>query len=214
MAVRVVVFDLDGTLVDSSRDLAAAVNAALRRVAPGAPPLPDHQVRSFIGNGAGKLIERSLLASGLALPAADVLPLFLEEYRGRLLGTTRLYPGVEAALQALAPRTLAVLTNKPGDLSRAILEGLGVASRFAAVYGAGDVPERKPHPSGLLRILAEAGAAPSEGVMVGDSDTDVLTGRAAGVLTVGVPYGFDPESLKATPPDVMLDDLGQLAERL
>jgi phosphoglycolate phosphatase len=214
MPVRVVVFDLDGTLVDSSRDLTAAVNAALRRVAPGAPPLPDDQVRSFIGNGAGKLIERSLLASGLALPTADVLPLFLEEYRGRLLETTRLYPGVEAALQALAPRTLAVLTNKPGDLSRAILEGLGVASRFAAVYGAGDVPERKPDPSGLLRILAEAGAAPSEGVMVGDSDTDVLTGRAAGVLTVGVRYGFDPESLKATPPDVMLDDLRQLAERL
>lgn len=214
MAVRLVVFDLDGTLVDSSRDLASAVNAALRRVAPGAPPLAEEIVRSFIGSGARKLIERSLQASGLPLPAADVLPLFLEEYRGRLLETTRLYPGVEEGLDALVPKTLAVLTNKPGDLSRAILEGLGVAARFARVYGGGDLPERKPDPSGLLRILEEAGAAAAEAAMVGDSDIDVLTGRAAGVFTVGVSYGFDPESLRATPPDLMIDDLGQLAGHL
>jgi phosphoglycolate phosphatase len=214
MAVRLVVFDLDGTLVDSSRDLASAVNAALQQVAPGAPPLPEVLVRSFIGSGARKLIERSLQASGLPLPADDVLPAFLEEYRGRMLDTTRLYPGVEAALDALAAKTLAVLTNKPGDLSRAILEGLGVASRFARVYGGDDLPERKPHPSGLLRILEEAGTAASEAVLVGDSDIDVLTGRAAGVFTVGVSYGFAPHSLETTPPDLMIDDLGQLAARL
>jgi phosphoglycolate phosphatase len=214
MAVRLVVFDLDGTLVDSSRDLASAVNAALQQVAPGAPPLPEVLVRSFIGSGARKLIERSLQASGLPLPADDVLPAFLEEYRGRMLDTTRLYPGVEAALDALAAKTLAVLTNKPGDLSRAILEGLGVASRFARVYGGDDLPERKPQPSGLLRILEEAGTAASEAVLVGDSDIDVLTGRAAGVFTVGVSYGFAPHSLETTPPDLMIDDLGQLAARL
>jgi phosphoglycolate phosphatase len=214
MAVRVVVFDLDGTLVDSSRDLATAVNAALAKVASGAAPLADEQVRSFIGSGARKLIERCLTASGLGLPAKDVLPVFLEAYRGCLLDTTRLYPGVEEALDALAPRSFAVLTNKPGDMSRAILEGLGVAHRFRRVYGGGDLPERKPDPVGLLRILEEAGATPAEGVMVGDSDIDVLTGRAAGVLTVGVAYGFDPESLKTTPPDMMVDDLRALAGRL
>lgn len=214
MAVRLVVFDLDGTLVDSGRDLASAVNAALRRVAPDAATLPEDLVRSFIGSGAGKLIERSLRASGLPVPSQDVLPLFLEEYRGRLLDTTRLYPGVEEALDAVSAKTLAVLTNKPGDLSRAILRGLGVAQRFAHVYGGDDFPERKPDPSGLLRILGEAGAKPTEAVMVGDSDIDVLTGRAAGVLTIGVSYGFDPESLQSTPPDLMLDDLRQLAGRL
>lgn len=214
MAVRLVVFDLDGTLVDSSRDLATALNAALVRLAPGTPRLSDERVRSFIGSGARKLIERSLLASSLELPVEELLPAFLEAYRGCLLDTTRLYPGVEEALEALAPRALAVLTNKPGDLSRAILEGLGVAGRFLRVYGGGDLPERKPDPVGLLRLLEEAGAAASEAVMVGDSDIDVLTGRAAGALTAGVSYGFDPGSLRATPPDVMLDDLRELAGRL
>jgi len=214
MPIRVVVFDLDGTLVESSGDLATAVNAALAKAAPGVPPLAGDVVRSFVGSGARKLIERCLAASGLRVPPEDVLPLFLDAYRGCMLDTTRLYPGVEEALEALAPRALAVLTNKPGDLSRAILQGLGVAHRFRRVYGGGDLPERKPDPAGLLRILEEAGATPAEGVMVGDSDVDVLTGRGAGVLTVGVSYGFDPESLRAVPPDFVLDDLRQLPGRL
>jgi phosphoglycolate phosphatase len=214
MAVRLVVFDLDGTLVDSSRDLATAVNAALAKVAPGAAPLALDAVRSFIGSGARVLIQRSVAAAGASLPAEDVLPVFLEAYRGCLLDSTRLYPGVEQALDALAPRQLAVLTNKPGDMSRAILEGLGVADRFVRVYGGGDLPQRKPDPAGLLRIMEETGAAPAEAAMVGDSDIDVLTGRAAGVLTVGVSYGFDPGSLAASPPDLMVDDLSQLVARL
>lgn len=214
MAVRLVVFDLDGTLVDSSRDLSAAINVALAKVAPGVPPLGLNAVRSFIGSGARKLIQRSVEARGLDLPTDDVLPVFLEAYRARLLDTTRLYPGVEEALDALAPRTFAVLSNKPGDFTRAILDGLGIARRFRRVYGGGDFPERKPDPAGLLRILDEAGAPPAEAAMVGDSDIDVMTGRAAGVLTVGVSYGFDPESLRSTPPDMMVDALGELAGRL
>jgi phosphoglycolate phosphatase len=214
MAVRVVVFDLDGTLVDSSLDLARAVNAALETVAPGVSPLAPDVVRSFIGSGARKLIQHSVDAAGLSLPPEDVLPVFLEAYRGCLLHTTRLYPGVEEALEALAPRSFSVLTNKPGDLSRTLLEGLGVAHRFRRVYGGGDLPQRKPDPAGLLRILEEAGALASEAAMVGDSDIDVLTGRAAGVFTVGVSYGFDPDSLRTTPPDLMVDDLRQLAPRL
>jgi phosphoglycolate phosphatase len=210
LPVRLVVFDLDGTLADTGRDLAAAVNDALAAVAPGAPPLDERLVRSFIGNGARRLIERSVRAAGLPHPADDVLPVFLQAYGRRLLDTTRLYPGVLETLDALRPRSLAVLTNKPGDMSRTILRGLGVADRFARVYGGGDVPERKPDPAGLRRILAETDTLPVEAVMVGDSDIDVLTGRAAGVRTVGVSYGFDPRGLQTTPPDVIIDDLREL----
>lgn len=213
-AVRLVVFDLDGTLVDSTQDLATAVNAALARVSPGTPPLAMDTVRSYIGNGAGILIARSLDAAGLRLRPEDVLPVFLDCYRGCLLDTTRLYPGVPEALDSLADRTLAVLTNKPGDMSRTILTGLEAAGRFARIYGGGDVPGRKPDPAGLLRLMAETGAAPRETVIVGDSAVDVRTGRAAEVWTVGVTYGLDPESLTAEPPDHLLNDLRDLARLL
>ncbi len=133
--VRLVVFDLDGTLVDSVRDLATAVNLALQKAAPGSPHLPLADVRAFVGEGARLLVERSLERAGVARSAVEVLPLFLESYRSCLLDTTRLYPGVAEALDRLADRSLAVLTNKPGDLSRSILEGLGVASRFARIWG-------------------------------------------------------------------------------
>jgi phosphoglycolate phosphatase len=207
---RLVVFDLDGTLVDSSRDLAAAANAALARLAPGTPPLPQSVVRSFVGDGAAILVARCLTRAGLALPVEEVVPVFLEAYRGCLLETTTLYPGVAEALDALRGRTLAVLTNKPGDMSRAILAGLRVAERFARIWGGGDVPGRKPDPAGLLRLLDELGVAASDAVLVGDSGIDVRTGRAAGVATVGVRYGFDPASLEADTPDVLIDDLRRL----
>jgi phosphoglycolate phosphatase len=211
---RLVVFDLDGTLVDSSRDLATGVNRALRRVAPEAPVLPEDVVRSFIGSGARILITRSLAAAGLRQSVDDVLPVFLEEYSGCLLDQTRLYPGTEETLEALAGRTLAVLTNKPGDMSRTILAGLGVSSRFFRIYGAGDVETRKPDPGGLRRIASEAGVDPGAAVMVGDSAIDIRTGRAAGTLTVGVTYGFDAESFREDPPDFLVSRLTELAARL
>ena len=209
-----VVFDLDGTLIDSSADLAAAVNATLARVAPAAPALPLERIRSFVGHGAGALVQRTLAEAGLPLRAEDVLPVFLEVYRGHLLDTTRLYPGVAEALKDLEGYSLAVLTNKPGDMSRAILEGLGVARRFTRICGPEDVPARKPDPAGLRQLMEEARATPGETAMVGDSPVDVRTGRAAGVLTIGVSYGLDPEGLRAEPPDVTLDDLRELPERL
>jgi phosphoglycolate phosphatase len=206
---RLVVFDLDGTLVDSAADLAAAVNEMLQRLVPGAPALSEAEVRSFIGEGARLLVRRSLAHAGLPHRPEDALPVFLDCYRGRLLDRTRPYSGVPETLDALAGHTLAVLTNKPGDLSRAIVEGLGLGPRFACVYGSGDLP-RKPDPAGLVRIMAETGFERASTLMVGDSAIDVLTGRAAGVLTVGVSYGFDPAGLRAHPPDVLLDDLRAL----
>ena len=211
---RLVVFDLDGTLIDSSQDLAAAVNRALRRAAPDAPSLPEDVVRTFIGSGARVLITRSVAEAGLPQSVDDVLALFLEEYRRGLLDATRLYPGTEAALSRLRDRRLAVLTNKPGDMSRAILEGLGVADRFFRIYGAGDVDARKPDPAGLRRIAEEAGVDAAEAVMVGDSGIDVRTGRAAGACTAGVTYGFDADSFRADPPDILVRSLTELADRL
>ena len=211
---RLVVFDLDGTLIDSSRDLAAAVNRALRRAAPGAPALPEDVVRTFIGSGARVLITRSVAEAGLAQSVDEVLALFLEEYRRGLLDATRLYPGTEDALSRLRDRRLAVLTNKPGDMSRVILEGLGVKGRFFRIYGAGDVEARKPDPAGLRRIAEEAGVDVEEAVMVGDSGIDVRTGRAAGALTAGVTYGFDADSFRDDPPDILVRSLTELADRL
>ena len=208
---RLLVFDLDGTLVDSSRDIAAAANAAIGRVAPGAPDIPLEAILSFVGEGARLLVERSLRHVGLDLPADEVLPVYLECYAERLLDTTLLYPGVAEVLDALAGTALAVLTNKPGDLSRSILGGLGVAPRFARIWGAGDVPSRKPDPDGLLRLMSDLGAVAGDTWMVGDSATDVDTARAAGVRVAGVTWGFHPRELRAAGPDVLIDDPRGLA---
>ena len=193
--------------MDSSRDLATAVNATLAQIAPEAPPLPLETVRAFVGDGAGVLVARALTRAGVSRSAEEVLPVFLERYAACLLHSTVLYPGVREALEALAPRLLAVLSNKPGNMSRAVLAGLGVAEHFFRIYGGGDLPSRKPDPGGVRRLLAEAGAAPEEAVLVGDSAIDVLTGRAAGIRTVGVTYGLDPEGLCREGPDHLLDDL-------
>ena len=203
---RLLVFDLDGTLVDSSRDIAAAANAALARLAPGTAAIPLDTILSFVGEGARLLVERCLGHAGLDLPADEVLRVYLECYAERLLDTTRLYPGVAEALDALGGTTLAVLTNKPGDLSRAILEGLGVAPRFARIWGAGDVASRKPDPGGLWRLMAETDASAGETWMVGDSATDVEAARAAGVKVAGVTWGFHPGALRAAAPDLLIDD--------
>jgi len=160
------------------------------------------------------LVARTLVAAGLKVPAEAALPVFLECYSARLLDTTVLYPGVLEALDAFRDRRLAVLINKLGEMSRRILGGLGVEGRFARIWGAGDVPAKKPDPAGLRLLLAETGVPPESAVLVGDSAIDVRTGRAAGVLTVGVTYGLDPASLDAVPPDLVIGDLRELAARV
>jgi phosphoglycolate phosphatase len=209
-----VVFDLDGTLVDSIRDIAAAVHDAIGRVASGARPLEQHEIHGFVGDGAATLIARSLAAAGVDRRVDEVLPLYLEAYGRRMLDTTAFYPGVLEALDALQNRTLCVLTNKPGDLSRALLEGLGASRRFARIWGGGDVPSKKPDPEGLRLLMGELGARPEETAMVGDSAVDVATGRAAHVFTVGVTFGLDPRGVVAARPDAVLDDLRDLPRLL
>ncbi len=213
---RLLAFDLDGTLVDSSRDIAAAANEALGRVGPGSPEIPLESILAYVGEGARRLIERCLEHAKRDLSPDEVLPVYLECYAARLLDTTYLYPGVGEALAALDGTTLAVLTNKPGDFSRAILEGLGVARHFARIWGAGDVTSRKPDPAGLLRLVSDVHASPAETWMVGDSATDVGTARAAGTRAAGVTWGFHPAALRAAGPDLLIDhprELPSLASR-
>lgn len=201
---RLVVFDLDGTLVDASGDLASALNAALSQVAPGTAAIPLDAVRRMIGEGARVLVDRALEYTGAAAPLDEVLPVFMDCYSQRMLESTRPYPGIPEVLAALRPRTLAVLTNKPGGFSRSIMDALGLAPLFLRIYGGGDLPARKPDPVGVLRLAAEAGVALTETVMVGDSAIDVQTARAAGVRAVGVDWGFGSESLRQDRPDAIV----------
>jgi phosphoglycolate phosphatase len=181
---RLAVFDLDGTLVDSLDDLHASVCHALRAV--GLPPRPREEVRGFVGEGARVLVARAVAPHAELVEPA--LAAWRAHYGEHCLDRTRLYPGIEALL-AGAGRPLAVLTNKPGELSRKILAGLGLLPRFAAVVG-GDEAPRKPDPAGLLGIVAKVGAAPAETVLVGDSRHDVATAVAAGVPVVAVTWGL------------------------
>jgi phosphoglycolate phosphatase len=205
MAPGLVVFDLDGTLVDSSSDLAGSVNAMLAELAPDRPSLPLPVVRGFIGEGAALLVSRSLARAGAALPLEQALASFLAAYRRCLLETTRPYPGIPEVLSALSAHTLAVLTNKPGELSRLLLDGLGLAERFRHVLGGGDLPARKPDPVGLLELMRRTGCGLRQTLFVGDSRVDVETGRAAAVPVLGVTWGLDPEGLRDAGPDLLLD---------
>ena len=212
--LRLVVFDLDGTLVDSSGDLCGALNTTLRRLVPGTPPLTGEAVRKMIGSGARVLVARGLEATGLGADPDLALEVFLESYRARLLETTQLYPGVRETLETLCDKTLSVLTNKPGDLSRAILEGLGVADHFARVCVAGDGQPKKPDPEALRWLMRELDASVPATCLVGDSGLDVETGRAAGVATIGITGGFDPDGVAAARPDRLVDDIGGLVPAL
>ena len=187
-----VVFDPDGTLVDSFDDLAGAVNAALAHF--GCRELSPAIVRNFVGNGARSLVERSLGASVGRDGDADVeevLGRFEAEYAAGCLHSTHLYPGVEGLLRELGRKgfRLAVLTNKPRLFSEKILEGLGVLDLFYRVVGGDDFPVRKPDPCGLRVIAEEIGHPPSSGVLVGDSEVDLQTAQAAGMPFVGVTWG-------------------------
>ena len=182
--LRAVVYDLDGTLIDSRADLADSVNAMLRRMQ--LPERPDPVVWSFIGEGAERLIRRSLGEHEERY--AEAAPIWRAEYAARLLDKTRLYEGIADLLRS-PPELRAVLTNKPGDFARQILRGLGVSGAFRAVLG-GDEGPRKPSPDGLRRLCAEMGVGPRETLLVGDSAVDLQTGNAASVPTCAVGWGL------------------------
>jgi len=207
-AIRLVVFDLDGTLVDSKLDLAHSVNAVRKDM--GLEPLPLDLIASYVGQGVTVLIERALGELATEENVKKGLAFFLSYYREHMLDNTRPYPGVREALENLRGRTLAVLTNKPVRFSREMLERLALAPHFVAIYGGNSFPRKKPDPFGLRKIMGDLKVSPPETLIVGDSDTDVLTGRNAGVWTCGVTYGFGAHSLESAPPDLLLANLHQL----
>lgn len=202
-----VIFDLDGTLVDSKQDLCNSVNATRRYM--GLDRLPDDLVASFVGNGAPTLIKRALGEQATPNQLDEALAYFLGYYREHMLEFTREYPGVRACLDALQRLgiAMAVLTNKPVRFSRDILTGLGLDHFFFQVYGGNSFVEKKPHPMGVDALLKESGADRSRTWMVGDSSVDVLTARNASIRAIGVTYGIKPESFQEAPPDHLLDSL-------
>jgi len=214
--IRLVVFDLDGTLVDSLTDIAASANDALVEAYGEPARLPIADVRGFVGRGARQLIESCVAAVGRPKEEVDrVFDRFMAIYGSRLTENTRLYEGLDDALEKIrASAELAVLTNKPGEMSRAIVRDLGLASRFRAVIGGDDLPTRKPDPEGLLKILSDAGVRPEEAALVGDSAVDVRTARHAGIRAVGVLWGYDRTGVLSEGADVTVARPGELAGAL
>lgn len=211
---QLVIFDLDGTLIDSKLDLAHAVNAT--RAHTGREPLECELIYSYVGNGAPMLIRRAFGPETSEAELERALEYFLVWYGDHKLDNTCLYPGVRDALDRLkaADMTMAVLTNKPVRVSRAIVEGLGVGGHFFRVYGGNSFPEKKPSPLGVDALMAESGAERAHTLIVGDSGVDVRTARNAGVPVYGVTYGFAPESFDADPPDRRFDSMPALADYL
>jgi phosphoglycolate phosphatase len=226
--LKLLVFDLDGTLIDSAQDLCNSVNAALGEC--GLSALPDPIIAGFVGNGAPMLMRRSLAVAGSTTPEhvteeqlARAYQFFLQYYREHKLDFTYAYEGVLDALKALkelhdAPggpsRTMAVLTNKPVRPARGICEGLGLSGYFLHIYGGDSFSQKKPDPMGLRSLMEETGARPEETVMIGDSQVDVQTARNAGAWAVGCAFGFGPQNLMETPPDVVVDNASEWTRAL
>jgi phosphoglycolate phosphatase len=217
--LKLLVFDLDGTLIDSAQDLCNSVNAALAHV--GYSPVPDPVIAGFVGNGVPMLVRRSLAYKNRGnidqldeTLIARTQAFFLDYYREHKLDFTYAYEGVLESLKALRdlhdspggnPRIMAVLTNKPVRPSRGICEGLGLADYFLHIYGGDSFQTKKPDPLGLRTLMNEAGVLPEETVMIGDSKVDVQTARNAGAWSIGCAFGFGPQNLMETPPDVLVD---------
>jgi len=226
--VRLLVFDLDGTLIDSRLDLIHSVNAMLRHI--GRPELAGDVIASYVGDGAPVLVRRALGDADTDDEAffRRALEYFLGYYRLHKLDHTTVYEGIPEVLAGLAAgtcradtpvrqcsqRQMAVLTNKPVNASRDILRALGLRDFFASVYGGNSFTTKKPDPLGVQTILQETGIAADEALIIGDSSVDVLTGRNAGLWTCGVTYGFAPHTLEEVPPDVLVESPRELGELL
>jgi phosphoglycolate phosphatase len=204
-SLRLLVFDLDGTLIDSGADLCASVNAMLGQF--GRPPLPQALISTYIGDGAARLVSRSLGDPEDPALLDSALAYFLDYYREHKLDQTYVYPGVFASLDSLGggQRSMAVLTNKPIGPSLAICEALGLSPYFFRIYGGNSFATKKPDPEGLLALMQEAGVTAHQTLMIGDSDVDMLTARSAGVWTIGCSYGLSPHTLVSVPPDCLVD---------
>ncbi|MBV9085371.1 MAG: HAD-IA family hydrolase [Acidobacteriaceae bacterium] len=205
-----IIFDLDGTLIDSSKDLAISMNAT--RAHMGMPPLDPNLIFSYVGNGVAALVQRALGDSASEPMLQEAVAYFLKFYRAHALEHTQLYPGIRELLEQLssARHKLAVLTNKPARISYDIVKALAFADRFIRVYGGDSFAAKKPDPIGVATLIGDAGARHEDTLLVGDSAVDVEAARNAGVRCCGVLWGFQPEGLRAKNPDIMINQPAEL----
>jgi phosphoglycolate phosphatase len=221
--IRLLVFDLDGTLIDSRLDLIHSVNAMLQHI--GRPALDGHVIASYVGDGAPALVRRAIGDTNDEALFRAAMEYFLGYYRIHKLDHTTVYAEMAETLAGLADpsrgnpsngvgRQMAVLSNKPVNPSRDIVQALGLGEFFVRIYGGNSFTTKKPDPLGAQTILQETGVAADEALIIGDSSIDVLTGRNAGMWTCGVTYGFAPHSLEEVPPDVLIETPRELGELL
>ena len=211
-AVRALIFDLDGTLIDSKRDLIFSVNAMLEEM--GREQLHEDTISGYIGHGAPQLVGQALGNGATEAERQRALKYFLAYYEDHKMDSTCAYPGVPEALEKLAAFPMAILTNKPVRISVRILDGLGLAKYFRAVYGGNSFETKKPDPLGALTILRDLGAAPAQAMLIGDSEVDVQTARNAGTFAAAVNYGFGTHDRAAHPADIYLNSLSDLVPLL
>jgi len=208
--LKLLIFDLDGTLADSRLDVANAIRHALVQL--GRNPLPHEEIYRFVGNGIQRSIEHMLGSQAPDL-VERAIQLYRQHYGQHLLDHTVLYPHVKETLNVFRHKKKAIISNKRQEPSVAILKGLGISHHFNIILGGDQVEEKKPAPEAVFRVADQLGVAPSEAIIIGDSPEDIQAGRAAGLITCGVTYGFHPqERLLAEKPDHLIDSLKQLYE--
>jgi len=216
--IGLIVFDLDGTLIDSRKDLTNSINAMLAEF--GRQPLPEEIIATYIGDGAGMLVRRALGDPEDEPLVENALEHFLAHYREHKLDFTYVYPGVFESLEAMrttadgTPRKMAVLTNKPIGPSVAICDALGLSPYMFRIYGGNSFATKKPDPEGLNRLIGEAGVAAGETLMVGDSSVDILTARRAGTWVIGCRFGLSSHTVESIPCDCLVDGAAEWAQAL
>lgn len=216
--IRLIVFDLDGTLIDSRLDLTNSINAMLTEF--GREPLPEEIIATYIGDGAGMLVRRALGDPEDEPLVENALQHFLAHYREHKLDHTYVYPGVFESLDAMrnapdgSPRKMAVLTNKPVVPSVAICDGLRLSPYMFRIYGGNSFATKKPDPEGLNTLIRDAEVSPQETLMVGDSSVDILTARRAGAWALGCRFGLSSHTVEDIASDCLVDAASEWAEAL
>ena len=211
MSIRLIIFDLDGTLIDSSIDIANAINYAIEPYR--LPPVTVKEVISLVGEGITKLMEKIIVKEGIDADRDSLTERFLRHYSSHLIDNTTVYPGVRQVFSQLGEYRKAVISNKRESLSIKILQQLGLSQYLDIIVGSDTTEERKPSPVPVLHVLTSLGIGRDEAVIVGDSDFDIQAGKSAGIKTVAVTYGYRPlEILQGA--DFIIDSMPELTDVL